>query len=225
MVRQSMKLSCLFKTKRGAPKLPRPCQFLPYCAQPNTLSFRKANPVSSDPTSPTFGSNRFTTSPSFSSSVETPDLLDYCDNDDGEHGYEKLVRGVVNSSERLFFEPNGDTGLLKVMPDGRGISEAEDSEETEYQKERKRKGKEKVEEDDGEAAPEVSLFESSMFLPLDSNDPYKDFKKSMEEMVEFLGLKDSKSLEELLRCYLGVNDEKNHYFIFNAFFDLFSIGN
>ncbi|KAI9118701.1 hypothetical protein K1719_010146 [Acacia pycnantha] len=225
MVRQSMKLSSLFKTKRGAPKLPRPCQFWPYCAQANTLSFRKADPVSSDPTTPTFGSNRFTTSPSFSSSVETPDLLDYCDNGDGDHGYEKLVRGVVNSSERLFFEPNGDTGSLKVMPDDRGISVAEDSEETEYQKERKRKGKEKVEEEDGDAATEVSLCESSVFLSLDSNDPYKDFKKSMEEMVEFLGLKDCESLEELLSCYLGVNDEKNHYFILHAFFDLFSFEN
>ncbi|KAL4339097.1 hypothetical protein AHAS_Ahas12G0276100 [Arachis hypogaea] len=45
------------------------------------------------------------------------------------------------------------------------------------------------------------LFKDSVVLSLDSNDPFVDFKKSMEEMVEALGLKeDWEGLEDLLSC-------------------------
>ncbi|XLU46902.1 hypothetical protein S245_041716 [Arachis hypogaea] len=75
------------------------------------------------------------------------------------------------------------------------------------------------------------LFKDSVVLSMDSNDPFVDFKKSMEEMVEALGLKeDWEGLEDLLCWYLKVNEKSNHGYIVGAFVDLlvgleFSINN
>ncbi|XP_008442894.3 transcription repressor OFP15-like [Cucumis melo] len=64
------------------------------------------------------------------------------------------------------------------------------------------------------------LKEGTTVMSMDSNDPYSDFRKSMEEMVEAHGMKDWESLEELLNWYLRVNGKKNHGFILGAFVDL-----
>ncbi|KAI3941436.1 hypothetical protein MKW92_025187, partial [Papaver armeniacum] len=50
-------------------------------------------------------------------------------------------------------------------------------------------------------------------MVMDSEDPYVDFRTSMEEMVESRGLKDWDCLEELLSWYLKVNGKKNHGYI------------
>ncbi|KDP36142.1 hypothetical protein JCGZ_08786 [Jatropha curcas] len=63
-------------------------------------------------------------------------------------------------------------------------------------------------------------FKESIVLSMDSQEPYLDFKKSMEEMVEAHGLKDWEGLEELLCCYLKVNGKSNHGYIIGAFVDL-----
>ncbi|XP_068661088.1 transcription repressor OFP13-like [Aristolochia californica] len=63
-------------------------------------------------------------------------------------------------------------------------------------------------------------YEESVVLAMESADPYVDFRTSMEEMVEALGLKDWDCLEELLVWYLKVNGKKNHGFIVGAFVDL-----
>ncbi|XP_022744856.1 transcription repressor OFP13-like [Durio zibethinus] len=63
-------------------------------------------------------------------------------------------------------------------------------------------------------------FKESVVLAMESDDPYVDFRRSMEEMVETHGLKDWKSLEELLGWYLKVNGKNNHGFIIGAFLDL-----
>jgi uncharacterized protein (TIGR01568 family) len=55
---------------------------------------------------------------------------------------------------------------------------------------------------------------------MESEDPYVDFRRSMEEMVESHGLKDWDCLEELLGWYLKVNGKKNHGYIVGAFVDL-----
>lgn len=62
--------------------------------------------------------------------------------------------------------------------------------------------------------------ERSVVQPMESQNPYLDFKKSMQEMVQALGLKDWESLEELLGCYLKVNGKNNHGYIIGAFIDL-----
>jgi uncharacterized protein (TIGR01568 family) len=63
-------------------------------------------------------------------------------------------------------------------------------------------------------------FKESVLLAMESEDPYVDFRRSMEEMVESHGLKEWECLEELLGWYLRVNRKKNHGFIVGAFVDL-----
>lgn len=66
-------------------------------------------------------------------------------------------------------------------------------------------------------------FKRSIALSLESKDPYEDFKRSMEEMVESFGVGDDddwEGLEELLRWYLKVNGRETHGYIINAFVDL-----
>lgn len=53
---------------------------------------------------------------------------------------------------------------------------------------------------------------------MESEEPYLDFKRSMEESNN--GLKDWECLEELLGWYLRMNGEMNHGFIVSAFVDL-----
>jgi len=57
-------------------------------------------------------------------------------------------------------------------------------------------------------------------MAMDSEDPYRDFRWSMEEMVAAHGMKDWDCLEELFVWYLRVNGKKNHGFIVGAFVDL-----
>ncbi|CAI9773067.1 unnamed protein product [Fraxinus pennsylvanica] len=67
---------------------------------------------------------------------------------------------------------------------------------------------------------EVLPFKGSVVLAMESDDPYLDFKKSMQEMVDTHGLKDWECLEELLEWYLRMNGEMNQGFIVGAFVDL-----
>ncbi|GMI71947.1 hypothetical protein HRI_000864000 [Hibiscus trionum] len=57
-----------------------------------------------------------------------------------------------------------------------------------------------------------------------SPDPYKDFRVSMQEMIEARNLtdvnKDWEFLHELLLCYLTLNPENTHKFIVTAFADI-----
>ncbi|XP_043697227.1 transcription repressor OFP12-like [Telopea speciosissima] len=57
-----------------------------------------------------------------------------------------------------------------------------------------------------------------------SPDPYTDFRRSMEEMVEARELLDVRAdwdyLQELLLCYLNLNPKHTHKFIIGAFSDL-----
>ncbi|KAG6481075.1 transcription repressor OFP12-like [Zingiber officinale] len=54
-----------------------------------------------------------------------------------------------------------------------------------------------------------------------SADPYRDFRRSMEEMVAALGLDAGAThLHELLLCYLALNRKQVHEHILRAFADL-----
>ncbi|MCD7447579.1 hypothetical protein HAX54_031608 [Datura stramonium] len=57
-----------------------------------------------------------------------------------------------------------------------------------------------------------------------SPDPYSDFRRSMQEMVEAHELTDVKNnwefLHELLLCYLNLNPKHTHKYIIGAFSDL-----
>ncbi|KAL4311003.1 hypothetical protein GQ457_01G053150 [Hibiscus cannabinus] len=73
-------------------------------------------------------------------------------------------------------------------------------------------------------AGEPTAFKDSVAVPTFSPDPYMDFRRSMEEMVEASTLIDAKAkgdyLHELLLCYLALNPKSTHKFIVGAFADL-----
>ncbi|KAK4708050.1 hypothetical protein R3W88_028975 [Solanum pinnatisectum] len=116
----------------------------------------------------------------------------------GEPLMELIIKGV--RSERLFFEPNCTSSLI-----------LQDRNQNQNQDKLK-----EIQEDDDEELP----FKESVALALESEDPYLDFKKSMEEMVDTHEIKDWESLQELLGWYLKMNGKINHGFIIGAFVDL-----
>ncbi|KAL6906110.1 hypothetical protein ACP4OV_003711 [Aristida adscensionis] len=78
---------------------------------------------------------------------------------------------------------------------------------------------EKQEEEEA-CASTSPLAEGSVAVAVDSDDPYRDFRESMEEMVAAHGLRDWAALEELLAWYLRINGKHNHALIVGAFVDL-----
>ncbi|XP_044487217.1 transcription repressor OFP16-like [Mangifera indica] len=93
--------------------------------------------------------------------------------------------------------------------------------------------------DDSNQSSDVNLYSQDSFQSLlmkstsvkdsvavhtDSPDPYMDFRRSMQEMVEARDLVDVKAnwdyLHELLLCYLALNPKSTHKFIISAFADL-----
>ncbi|RCV37114.1 hypothetical protein SETIT_8G037200v2 [Setaria italica] len=71
-----------------------------------------------------------------------------------------------------------------------------------------------------EAPASASLVEESVAVALDSEDPFGDFRASMEEMVSAHGLRDWPALQEMLLWYLRINGKHNHALIVGAFVDL-----
>ncbi|TYJ39701.1 hypothetical protein E1A91_A04G087400v1 [Gossypium mustelinum] len=93
-------------------------------------------------------------------------------------------------SDRLFFEPGESSSILEVTKP--------------------------TSDDDDDGLP----FKGSEVLSMESRDPFVDFSKCMEEMVEDQGLKDWEGLEKLLCWYLKANGKGNHGYIVAAFVDL-----
>ncbi|XVF32558.1 hypothetical protein REPUB_Repub17cG0092600 [Reevesia pubescens] len=69
-----------------------------------------------------------------------------------------------------------------------------------------------------------TTVKDSLAVPTFSPNPYMDFRRSMQEMVEARDLIDVKAnwdyLHELLLCYLALNPRSTHKFIIGAFADL-----
>lgn len=118
---------------------------------------------------------------------------------------ESVIRGL--RSDRLFFEPEKSSSLV-AMSSSRILVETQENGCLE-------------DEDDEEAEKEEKVaYKESEMLSMVSENPYEDFRRSMEEMVEAHGVKDWKGLEELLGCYLKINGKTNHGYIVGAFIDL-----
>ncbi|MBA0692974.1 hypothetical protein Goari_010494 [Gossypium aridum] len=126
----------------------------------------------------------------FSTSSESPPCG--CGDEYGGDPVETVVKGL--RSDRLFFEPGESSSILEVT---KPTSDDDDDED-----------------DDG------LPFKGSVVLSMESRDPFVDFSKSMEEMVEAQGLKDWEGLEKLLSWYLKANGKGNHGYIIAAFVDL-----
>ncbi|XP_010539496.1 PREDICTED: transcription repressor OFP14-like [Tarenaya hassleriana] len=77
----------------------------------------------------------------------------------------------------------------------------------------------------GETTPSAVLPENCIAVLRYTPDPQEDFRQSMVEMVEArLGARewdvDWDFMEELLFCYLDLNEKKSHRYILSAFVDL-----
>ncbi|KAG8390809.1 hypothetical protein BUALT_Bualt01G0122200 [Buddleja alternifolia] len=171
---KKLKIPFIFKNKEA--KQPWKC---PSCTRPKTLSFRASddddvvsNITTINHATPKSLSINFSRCASFSTAELSEEI----------QSVEMTITGV-RLSERLFFNPNDTSSIMKE--DAIGIS---------------------------------SPFKKSMVVEIiESDDPYLDFKKSMQEMVQSQGLKD---WDCLLGCYLRINGEINHEFIVGSFLDL-----
>ncbi|URE04288.1 atofp18 ofp18 [Musa troglodytarum] len=182
-------LSSLFFRLRDTPRpscrspSPSPPSSWPWpsCKHPKTSSFRE---VEGDAAYKTVNSVYVESTEScFTRSSAEQESFSTVSDGSGGGSVETVVRGL--RSDRLFFEPGGDTSSILE-----------------------------------EAKGGVSPFEGSVVLAMESEDPYRDFRRSMEEMVAAHGLNDWERLEELLVWYLKVNGKKTHRFIAAAFVDL-----
>lgn len=176
------------------------------CKQPKTLSFRAGDDVFKTVNSVFFDLNTdgadtseswFTSSSQSARSFSTQSE----DREESKLGSveDVIIRGA--QSNRLFFEPGDSRSILKEQEKAAAAATSHDHHHHHHHH-------------------KVLFKESSVVLAMESEDPYEDFKRSMEEMVESYGLKDWECLEELLGWYLKVNGKKNHRFIVGAFVDL-----
>lgn len=110
-----------------------------------------------------------------------------------EDDLELVIQGA--KSERLIFEPGETNSILDQSRGGKS---------------------------EGGKCESILRFEGSVvvLMAMESEDPYLDFRRSMEEMVECHGIRNWEWLEELLNWYLRMNGMKNHGYILGAFVDL-----
>ncbi|CAN8316594.1 unnamed protein product [Cochlearia groenlandica] len=136
----------------------------------------------------------------FSNPIHDQDHHDLDDDEEDSQEVTESIESVIEglkSSKRLFFESKGDSNSILEVATTRQEQEQEEDQEQEEEQ------------------------EGFMLLSLESKDPYTDFKRSMEEMVETHALhRDWKSLEKLLFEFLKVNAKTSHRYIFAAFVDL-----
>lgn len=136
------------------------------------------------------------------------------DDDDGfstttasEEWSEAVIRSLGRTStDRFFVDPPGpaSNSILALSPGKQSAAQADEAEE----------------KPQSEPIASTSLVEESVAVAVDSEDPYGDFRASMEEMVAAHGLRGWEALEELLVWYLRINGKHNHALIVGAFVDL-----
>ncbi|XP_062195355.1 transcription repressor OFP13-like [Phragmites australis] len=182
----------------------------PSCGQPRTLSFRQQQidghhhtmkqaykTMNSSYSVDSCFSNSFASVDSFSTASEASAPVDATE---GEA--EAVIRAL--RSDRLFFEPGASSCILKTPS--------------------KPKMKAVYEEDDGKDAMRSSAtkaaFGGATAMSVESQNPYRDFRESMEAMVMSHGVKDWRWLEEMLGWYLRANGKSTHGLIVGAFVDL-----
>uniref|UniRef100_A0A7C9DSN7 Transcription repressor n=1 Tax=Opuntia streptacantha TaxID=393608 RepID=A0A7C9DSN7_OPUST len=210
---KGMKFPFLSHSKSLDPKLSsfHPPWPWPSCVNIKTLSFRATDPE--DDNFRTFNSafldSETTPSGSFVTVSSSSNSFSTMSEDSGDP-LESVIQGL--RSDRLFFEPEKSSSLLS-MSSSQTLVETEEkgcSSDIEADKDDDKEGKE----------GETVAYKESEMLSMESENPYEDFRRSMEEMVEAHEVKDWKGLEELLGCYLRINGKTNHGYIVGAFIDL-----
>lgn len=175
----------------------------PACGNPRTFSFRAERTM--NPVFVTEDESRLTDSPeSAGLTVVSVNATELEEEPSSGESIENVIRELKMKSDRLFFEPGETTS---------SILGAELQQEA------------AVETNTSNGVLDIPTKEDGfVVMEMDSKDPFVDFKKSMEEMVDAHGLlnysKDWDWLEELLDWYLKVNAKCNHGYIVGAFVEL-----
>ncbi|KAH7692790.1 Nucleotide-diphospho-sugar transferases protein [Dioscorea alata] len=159
--------------------------------------------------SPSLFNSIYYSTPSTMSSSSSID--DHISNDHQDLDF-SVQRPAIISAGRFFFSPSFSKSIME---------EAKKEQEQEEEQEEE-EGEEEEEEGGGGGGGNVlkGLFKESLMMTMVSDDPYQDFRTSMEEMVEAHGVKEWPHLQELLHCYLKLNEKKTHKVILLAFVDL-----
>ncbi|XP_021765645.1 transcription repressor OFP13-like [Chenopodium quinoa] len=222
MGKKKMKLPFLFQSKSLDPKVfsssssysSSPPWPFPACGNIKTLSFRAKD--NDDDAFRTFNSAFLETEmtpPESCFTISSSSRSFSTMSEDSGDPLESVIRGL--RSDRLFFEPERSSSLLLHLQNERS-QEQEQHQEQEQDQEQEPSINPILSED----SELVVAYKESEVLSMDSNSPYEDFRRSMEEMVEAHGVKDWQGLEQLLGCYLKINGKNNHGYIVGAFIDL-----
>lgn len=175
-----------------------------------------SSPISTSTTTPTsvlaknfnsiydLTSDQSTTSKSFTPSTITDDLFSSSDDSDVAHSPPDLA--TIYASQRFFFSSPGRSNSIIESAASATTSEATAT------------------ASEAEAKTETLPGAGGVAVHKYSPDPYLDFRRSMQEMVEARDLRDVRGdweyLHELLLCYLRLNPKHTHKFIIDAFTDL-----
>ncbi|XP_017251765.1 transcription repressor OFP15 [Daucus carota subsp. sativus] len=175
----------------------------PSCGIPKTLSFRDE---------PMHNSVHVATESCFFNSSArdlSADTIEQQEDEDLDKTIENVIRQARLSSERLFF----DNHIAEATSPQLKLSKT-DKNSTDFNK-------------NNPVTSTSSYISSSdaklVVMGMDSTNPFEDFKKSMQEVVEASGLNmkgDRDSLDQLLSWYLKFNCKSNHGYIVGAFIDL-----
>ncbi|CAH8324474.1 unnamed protein product [Eruca vesicaria subsp. sativa] len=201
MGKPKMKLSSLFRGRAGG------LLAVPLCSNAKTLSLR----VGDDMLKTVDILEAETPESWFTNSSETASHSTESEQDLDAESLEMVVKGVVRS-ERLFFDPGVTSSIL----------------EENNQKLTKQSPlttiKAQTTKPIVSATVSLPIDEISVPVVMESEDPYGDFRRSMEEMVESHGelANDWRSLESMLAWYLRMNGRRSHDVIVCAFVDLLS---
>uniref|UniRef100_A0A0E0LQB0 Transcription repressor n=1 Tax=Oryza punctata TaxID=4537 RepID=A0A0E0LQB0_ORYPU len=171
----------------------------PSCKQPRTLSFRQQQTMMktmNSAYSADFSTNSFASRDSHSLSSTCRSRTP----SDASASADAVTRAL--RSDRLFFDPDA--------------SPAADSSSSAVLKLNKTKAKKKKKK--------VDVLGGATAMSIESSNPYRDFRESMEAMVTSGGgrkvLDDWRWLEEMLGWYLRANVKSTHGLIVGAFVDL-----
>lgn len=194
----------------------------PNCGSPKTLSFRAEKIMNS-----VFVANdsRFLTSSSVceqsSSILSTTVVLEEEEYlaEGADQTIESVIRGAKTSSERLFFDNHAGETTSCIVSDQHQLAKSNDNKNVDVTS----SATNRIDCVTSNERYKYCSGDKVLLMEMDSRDPYDDFKKSMEEMVEANGFNvkdDWESLHQLLKWYLQVNGKSNHGYIVGAFVDL-----
>lgn len=120
---------------------------------------------------------------------------------------ENVIRGARSSTERLFFDNHIGEATSCILGGEHQIPKPNNNSSS------------NINTNDCATSNDTKV----VLLEMESRNPFEDFKKSMEEVVEASGFNmkdDWDSLHQLLICYLNFNCKTNHAYIIGAFIDL-----